>query len=368
MLLPAKLIYRTCVSCHAFLFLFFMGASSVGCGNRAFSDLFKKATSDSSTNPSTQTDSDGSGDSSGDDSAPVACGDGCIQKDLTVSSNRLKYNVHDAAVAAGWDGVAPLNANITISSGVVIYSDNVATPAFSTGALPVGSSVTLNNSGKIYGAAISNAAAADKTGTLQAWEGGTAIQIDAPFHLINSGTITGGSGGAGGGDGDRCCSGANGPSTGGQGGSAIVLNAIALITNTGEIFGAGGGGAGGAGAWMAAIGSGWGGVGQGAYNGDLLSVGLGKTTGICSGGQGGNGGSYGQAGVQGGSCWDGRALPVTGYQGAIVNYVGPASGGAGGYALVLNGKSVTLNGSTVVANPSYTENTWISGTKGRIAP
>jgi len=267
----------------------------------------------------------------------------------TLTADATNYNIRASAITAGWDQVLPLIVNMTINAGVKVYSTSPSTPAIQTGTMTVGSSVTINNNGSILGGAVGSGAG-DKT-TNQAWEGGTALVVSAPTTINNTGLIIGGAGGGGQSEGDACCGGGNGGSAGGQGGPAIVFNAAATITNSGSIFGAGGGGAGGAGGWAAGVGAGWGGNGQGAYNGSVDAAVAGRTTGICGGGFGGNGGTYGQPGGNGGSC--GSAA---------------ASGGAGGYAMVLNGSAVTLNSSSVVSNTSYTEGSWISGTKGRIAP
>ena len=70
----------------------------------------------------------------------------------TISADTSNYNLRAAALAAGWDGVVPLNATVTIASGVVVSADSTAQYAFDTGAAPpVGSTLTLINSGYILG-------------------------------------------------------------------------------------------------------------------------------------------------------------------------------------------------------------------------
>jgi hypothetical protein len=265
---------------------------------------------------------------------------------LTVSANTNKYNLFAAAQAAGWTAGLPIV--VTINAGVIVHSDTVATPGFSYGALPTTTPVTINNNGSIHGA---RGPTSDKATNL-AWEGGPALVVSSPTTLVNAGVIVGGVGNGGNGDGDSCggCGGGNGGSTGGAGGGAIIVNAATTITNTGTIWGGGGGGGSGGGGFNAGFGSINGGSGAGA----ALLVLQSATGGGGGGGQvgvSGGGGDYGLPGVAGGAGTNG------------------ASGAsAGGFAIVLNGRTVTFNGNAVTANPSYTPGTWLAGTKGRVAP
>jgi hypothetical protein len=263
-----------------------------------------------------------------------------------ISANIANYNLSDAAAAAGWDKIHPLYATVTINASVVVYSSSVTEPGFYTGVLPAESLVMLANNGTILGGRFQGTG--DKS-TNQAWEGGTALQIDANFILTNTGQIVGGAGIGGEIDCDSCpgCGGGNGGSNGGAGGSAIVFNADGQIKNTGNISGAGGGGSSGGGAYAAGVCSGAGGNGQGAST-TLVDA---ATPGGSGASLGGDGGSFGQAGASGGNAGNGQAY-----------------GGVGGYALVLNGHAVTLNSSSLRANSSYTATTWLTGINGRIAP
>ena len=70
----------------------------------------------------------------------------------TISANTANYNLRAAAVAAGWNQIAPLNATVTINAGVYVYSTNTGTYAFDTGStFPTGSTLALINNGTILG-------------------------------------------------------------------------------------------------------------------------------------------------------------------------------------------------------------------------
>lgn len=70
----------------------------------------------------------------------------------TISSNTTSYNLYSAIIAAGWNGVAPVKADITINSGVVVSgTGNGTSSAFIINNLPAKSIVTINNSGTVTG-------------------------------------------------------------------------------------------------------------------------------------------------------------------------------------------------------------------------
>ena len=226
-----------------------------------------------------------------------------------VGANIADYNVSTRALAAGWDGQTPLQADITLLAGFYMYSTNTSTPGFNYDSLPAGTLVNLVNNGNILGM-----------------------------------------GGAGG---RYWRSGENG-------GPAIVLNSLPLyVTNTGNIAGGGGGGAGGRlPSFSSEFFTPGGGGGAGGGNG-----GQGKTrTQFPAGGAGGGPGLAGANGgvelqtdgivlhyVSGGG-GGGRILPGTGGAGGTgswldANYVGARGGGSGGGGGSFGGYSgVTHNG------------------------
>lgn len=110
-----------------------------------------------------------------------------FQANLTINVNTTNYNLRNAAVAAGWDGVLPLKATVTIAAGVQVGSYSSSNYAFQTGtSFPAGSSLTLVNNGSIIGAR----GAPSSTG-------GSALLVQAPITIHNVGTIAGGGGGGG---------------------------------------------------------------------------------------------------------------------------------------------------------------------------
>jgi hypothetical protein len=231
----------------------------------------------------------------------------------TISSNTTSYNLVTAATAAGWNGVAPIIANITINSGVSIAGtgDTTSSAFLLTSTIPTKSIITLTNNGTIYGAGGSagynviggyyqEAGNADGAGyggdvpnnpygdsggypPYNGTSGGggyTAIYMttNCTFNIYNYGTITGGGGGGGGGGSNNA-----GGGNGGNGGIALVETGtptVTLYNQTGAIFGGGGGG-----------GSGWGNRSEGATEGG--SVG---NNAIITYNGGGNFGALGSAG------------------------------------------------------------------------
>ena len=95
----------------------------------------------------------------------------------TITSSVSSYNLRTQASAAGWDGVTPLGASVTILGGVTVGGTATAnTVAFTTGlGLPTGSSLTLtvNSGATIIGSS------------------STALQLLIPTRLLNYGTIGG---------------------------------------------------------------------------------------------------------------------------------------------------------------------------------
>ena len=232
----------------------------------------------------------------------------------TISSNTTSYNLATQATAAGWNGVAPIIASITVNNSISLSGtgDTTNSALILPSSIPEKSIITLTNNGTIYGAGgdagtsswkygvagnVSPAAigqggsnAPDGWGngmpgsgsgfTPTAGSGYTAIYMDTncTFNIYNYGIITGGGGGSGG-------MGRNneGGGGGGNGGIALVETGtptVTLYNQTGATFGGGGGG-----------GSGWGNRTSGATTGGTT----GNAATITTNG-GGNFGSLGSAG------------------------------------------------------------------------
>ena len=225
----------------------------------------------------------------------------------TISSNVANYSVSAAAKAAGWNGSVPLIANITVSSGVYVYSNSTGTPAFSAGSgYPVGSTLTLVNYGGIVGAggaggqggyqAVVNSVSTLYNGS-PGGAGGTGLDASgASITVNNQGFIAGGGGGGGGG-----CE--------------------RTYAGTHPSFFYGGGGGGGAGLGAASTGS------YPGAAGTLTAGGAGGTT--ASAGNGGAGGSLGASGTTGAST-----------SGSGSCNTAPGAGGAPGAATYGNGNII----------------------------
>lgn len=223
-------------------------------------------------------------DATAADFAGATCGAaGCVSgvcavSGLVISAPTSNYNVF---VAAGSPTTA-VQLNVRVATGITVGSTTPAMPAFTTGALPAGSTVTLVIDGQIIGA------------------GGT-----------------GGSGGNGGGGGGGTTPPCGRP--GGIGGTAIVLTVPTTITNNGLIAGGGGGGGGVSGCNINGGGGGGAGsiVGSGGAQASLAaSVAAPAASEVAYCGQD-NGVRIGSAGAAGGA--------TTGGAGGD-----PASAGAGG--------------------------------------
>lgn len=185
---------------------------------------------------------------------------------MTIAANSQEVDLYATAVAAGWDGSAPVV--LTISSGVYLWSDNTS----------------------VAGLTISSA-------------------FDVGLTIINNGYIIG-----------RGGNGGNGTSGSGQAGGSAISNAATgvSITNASGAFIAGGGGGGGGGTY--AGGGGGAGGGRGGtenYNGN-------------AGGAGGAVGEVGSDGRRTYAGAHGRGGGAGGGGGASASVSGPDGGGSGG--------------------------------------
>lgn len=141
--------------------------------------------------------------------------------DLVIAADTTSYNVRTQALAAGWDGVAPIIVNLVVNSGVTVYGSVAGTPAIDTGgSWPGGSLIKLTNNGKIIGKPGAGGGPGYGSGSGSPGEaGGTAVKAQCPMQITNNGTIAGGAGGGGGGGGGRGST-TTGGSTGGQDGTS----------------------------------------------------------------------------------------------------------------------------------------------------
>ena len=253
---------------------------------------------------------------------------------FTISSNTQEANLSTLATAAGWDGSSLVE--VTVSSGVYLWSDNTANPG-----LLVNTPCTITNNGKIIG----------KGGTSSAGAGGPAIKITSSGVTVtnSSGAYIAGGGGGGasaysgaspGGGGAGGGKGGNGGDTTGGSGGAIGL-AGGNGTSRGGMSQPQGGGSGGAGGFRRngtaprCAGGGGGRILPGVGGAGGYSSFLGVTT--------KTGGSAGNAGTNGGGEFGGGG----GGWGASGGN-GTGSGGAGGAAIDDDGNSYTLTNSGTI--------------------
>ena len=202
---------------------------------------------------------------------------------FTISSNlTTPQNLRTLAIAAGWDGVAPVVA----TNSAIISSNTTGSPALTVdGSFPAG--VTLLNTGTIVGMG----------GAGNGGVGGIALTASVAISINNSGTVAGGGGGGGYG------------TPGGTGGN---------------LGGYGGGGGGRSGLTNSSGGAGQGGVvfpGSAGGSGTFSAVGAAGGAGYPPyGGRGGVGGDWGSTGE-------------TGINGTDPVWNSPQAGGAGGAAV-----------------------------------
>lgn len=234
------------------------------------------------------------------------------------------YNVNTAAIAAGWDGVRPLIATITIAAAAVVYGTSTVAgaAAFTVPSLPNGSIVNIIRNGIIIGrGGISGAGGGGTPGSAVGQTGGTgfdALSLQYPVTLYGTGMIASGGGGGGGGQG------------------------ITIDSPNGQYSSAGGGGGNGAGTGGSLTG-GAGGAG----------VRVGDPTYHATGGTGGVGGAPGMTG--------GSGTAATGV-GPVNSTRAPGAGGAPGRAIV-NAEFVTLNGDVfgdVRGAVTFTTNSYVA--------
>lgn len=229
---------------------------------------------------------------------PVSDGGGAgsdAPNDILIDTNRTAFDVFVAAGAPGH----PVALRVTVEPGVLVGAPNAATPAFTTGALVAGSTVTVTNYGDIIGAGGEGGSGGNGgsggAGNLPycgrpGGPGGIAIAATVPMTITNNGLIAGGGGGGGG---MSACN----ETAGGGGGAGSVA------------------GLGGAGATSATMQQEIAYCGQdngyrsGAMGspGTLMTGGAGGVTSATT--RGGDGGGLGQPGIEGSSCVSGSGVP-----------------------------------------------------------
>lgn len=257
---------------------------------------------------------------------PTNTSNGLFTFNATISSSTSNYNLKSAAIAAGWDQISLLMANVTIASGVVVTSGSTTTAAFDVGTgIPPGSRITVVNNGSIIGRGGNGAGGANVSNSTfngtPATDGGPGFQATLPVTLTNNGTIAGGGGGGGAGNGYR----ANVPWPVGS-----VNKQTAYAGSSGGGGGAGGGAGGSAGyaSGVSLLVSGLAGTA-----GTTTAAGVGGGTATCwqyatlKANTGGAGGALGQPGVAGSSAYSAATIPGAVQFGGVATPAGPGAAG-----------------------------------------
>jgi hypothetical protein len=305
-----------------------------------------------------------------------------------IDANTNQYILYSANVPGYVPGSAKIE--LSIDSGVYLYSTNTLNPALTFFGFEPGDVITVKNSGYIIGCGgngggVSALSPAPSVTTYPATAGGSAISTTCDVVLENNGYIAGGGGGgainnkagSGGGAGGGGAGGGLGGSSfsgppnilqpGGTGGAPGAVGGdgqrAAYGTPGGAVLWCGGGGGGrilpgvgGAGGQQAntgndngkggGAGGGGGGAAEAPPGGGYTYMNLGGAGG--SAGAAGNDGAYsfpGNFGVTGGG--GGGGWGASG--GMALNYNHPTTpGAAGGKAVALNGYTATITGSGVI--------------------
>jgi hypothetical protein len=273
---------------------------------------------------------------------------------FSITSSTQNANIRTLAVNAGWDGSAPLIANV--NAGIYLWSDSTSTGgAIISGSFPSG--LTLNNYGYIIGKGGKGEDAYDNGTRINPGAGGPALtNASSSVAIINkSGAYIAGGGGGGTGYGGTSSSG-NETAAGGGGGAGGGVGGFGQKNSARANGGAGGaiGQSGGNGQSASYNNHGYGGgAGGGAADlrqnsyaggggGGRILPGVGGLFGTNGQDSGGNGGSAGNAGSAAQFTGGGGGWGAAG--GTAVNAGG--SGGAGGAAI--SGTSLSLTNSGTI--------------------
>ena len=160
----------------------------------------------------------------------------------TISADVTNWVLYSQAIAAGWDGVVPLDAEVTVASGIVLSANSTSLYGFDTGSgFPVGTSLKLIMPGYVCG--MGGAGGATNTAGSN---GGPALRAQFAISIDATGGVIGGGGGGGGAAGSSFGGGGGGGRSGrtnSAGGAASFNGAAGTFTsggNGGNFGGAGG--------------------------------------------------------------------------------------------------------------------------------
>jgi hypothetical protein len=234
----------------------------------------------------------------------------------TISTNTTNYSLYNAARSAGWDGVAPLRASVTVGAGVWVGGSSTGNYAFSTGSgFPAQSTLKLTNNGAIVGAGGAGGSGCENAfcSTAVGGNGGPALYAQYPLTVVNNNVIAGGGGGGGGAQASWQDSVVAGGS-GGGGGEGYGTSAGGGVTTSQPSYPLGHNGGNGS---VSGPGAGGAGTQSGKYPSQF------SAPWYCFSNTAGSGGTWGQAGGLSG------AASGSGCNGAGSYY----PGGAAGYAV-----------------------------------
>lgn len=191
----------------------------------------------------------------------------------TISADATNWVLYSEAIAAGWDGVVPLDAEVTLSSGIVLSANSTSLYGFDTGSgFPAGTTLKAILSGYVCGMGGAGGAAYTAGSN-----GGPALRAQYAIGIDAAGGVIGGGGGGGGGN--------KGGGGGGRSGRTNAAGGVGVGNGTSGTFSSGGSGGGGGGAGGTTgpgdDGSGVGGGGGGGWGAS------GGTAGSYAGGTGG---------------------------------------------------------------------------------
>ena len=305
----------------------------------------------------------------------------------TISANTQNYNLLNDMVANGYTNGGSFTANITINSGVYVWSDSTSIAGFDTGNITGTGTITIVNSGFIIGKGGNGQIPTTYDVNARTFNdpGGPAMNTVRPLTITNNSYIAGG-GGSGGIavrgylNSNAVRGGSGGGAGGGNGSGFVFISSAGTITQSGVggtggglgqsgsngiLYSANGAGTGGGGGRILpgvggasqtvpsapsnTTGAGGSGGGAGGNAGNPLAIAV--TTGVGVAGLGGGAGGSGGGGRAGGktgadaSCGGGGggwgALGGTGSQNTgNTNITG--AGGAGGKAINTNGNAITF--------------------------
>ena len=212
---------------------------------------------------------------------------------ITISSNTLNYSLAaDLQNNYGWDGTSAIDVELTINSGVYVYSTSSSNPGI-LATLTTGSTLTINNSGNIHGVAGGGGSGGSASTIQRNGSAGTAgtdaiklSYVTATINNLSGGVIAGGGGGGGGQgnargssshDAENGCGSSNQFNGGSSGGAGAPNNSSASSVPNNSASGNGGT---------------WGNAGGGGASGSLSNI---HSSCLTFRGGGGGGGAAGKA-------------------------------------------------------------------------